>query len=179
MDHNHNKMIMSNQTDPVKQNIMDWCNADGITFEDESSKYPNMDWSLMIRKRVAVDKQKRFSDRIYFHAGFNFAPEHKTLIQSNNQLRNEIILQIPLLLSQMDVTSKIEGTGNDITGISLSKVHFHSSIKKADFLSLYTRVHQVFQALLNQLGIKLKVTLQQLQQNQSSPPPDASDVGIG
>ena len=170
---------MSNQPDPVKQNIIDWCNADNIPFEDKSSEYPSMDWTLMIMKRVAVYKQKRFSDRIYFHAGFNFAPEHKTLIDGNNQLRNEIILQIPLLLCQMDVTSKIEGTGNNITGISLSKVHFHSSIKKADFLSLYTKVFQVFQALLNQLSIKLKVTLQQLQQNQLSPSPDASDVGIG
>ena len=171
---------MPDQPDTVKQNIIDWCNVDGIKFEDQSSKYPAHDWTLMINGKVAVYKQPRLPDRIYFHAGFSFTSEQQKLIQDNKTIKNAILLQVPSLLAQMNVNTKFEMNGDIMTGISLSKPHFHTTIKKADFLILYLRTQQVLQVLLNQLSVQLKISLQKLQQNQQKPPlPDASDVGIG
>jgi len=167
------------QEDIVKQNIMNYCTADNIRFEDQSSKNTNLDWCLMINGKVAVYKQQQYPERIYFQSGINIASEHQALITTNNQIRNNILLRIPSLLAQLDVSCKITQANNSITQISLSKLHFHSSIKKADFLELYLRLYQVQEVLLNQLSVQLQVSLQQLTQNQQTPAPGAGDVGIG
>jgi len=168
---------MSNQPDPVRQNIRNWCNADNIPCVD-GNQSPNMDWCLMLNnRRIAVFKLTRFADRIYFQTGINVAPAHQQMIRENNQIRNNILLQIPTLIIQLGHDPRITQANNTITVINLSKIHFHTTISKAEFLSIVSRLINVHQLVLNQLSVTLQTTLAQLQQTPITP--DASDVGIG
>ena len=168
---------MSNQPDPTRQNIIDWCNADNIPCVD-ATQNPNMDWCLMLNKRkIAVFRITRFPDRIYFQSGIDIAPQHQTLIAENNQIRNDILLQIPSLIIQLDHDPRITQANNTISSVNISTTHFHTTISKADFLSIVSRLMNVQQLVLNQLSVPLQTTLAQLQQTPTTL--DATDVGIG
>lgn len=168
---------MSAQPDPVRQNIIDWCNEDNIDCV-ESTTNQNMAWNLMINTgRVAVFRPTRFSDRIYFQSGINIAPQHQTLIANNGDIRNKILLQIPSLIIQLDHDPRVFQTDTTITRLNITKIHFHTTISKAMLLSMSNRLLNVHQLVLNQLSVPLQTTMAQLEQTPTTP--DASEVGIG
>jgi len=168
---------MSDQPDPVKQNIIDWCNEDGISFVDKSDDFPACDWIIIIDNTKMIYKQTRFPNRIYFQALIAISNEHQQAVQ-NPQTRTKIIVEIPTNVLQMGATCNIVENNGVINNLSITKVHFHSTIKKADFLENYIRLHNIHHTMLNQVSNILQTTAQQLQQNQPAPAPDASTVGI-
>jgi len=170
---------MSNQTDPVKQNIIDWCNADGIQVVDESSKIPDCEWFLVALGNTMIFKLKKFSDRIYFQSKITISKNHQKIIADNQKMRVGLVLQIPTIVLQMDASCAIEQNDTTITKVITSKVHYHSTIKKADFLTKLAKVQDVHTNLLNRLSVQLQTTAKQLQENQPAPAPDARDVGVG
>jgi len=170
---------MSNQPDTTKQNIIDWCKEDGILIEDNSSKFPNYEWLLLVDKNKIVFKTKRHPNRIFIQSSITITNNHQKIIADDQKMKFNMILQIPTMILQMGATCSIEQNDTTITKVSVSKIHFHSSMKKADFLANLFKVQDIHQNLLNQLSVKLQTTAKQLQQNQPAPAPDASDVGIG
>ncbi|MCH7967095.1 MAG: DUF2299 family protein [Thaumarchaeota archaeon] len=157
---------MSENVDPVKQNIIDWCNEDGIQVLDQSDANPQFAWSVLLTKKVMVYKQPNLLDRIYVQSQIDVSPKHQTLIRNNQQIRNNLLLQLPAMASQNDINLTFRINNDVIEGISLFKINFHSTISKADFLRLFLRVEQIHSSVLNQLRTTLGLDLQQEQQRQ-------------
>ena len=169
---------MSENQDVVKQNIINWCNEDRIEFVDESSRNPNFSWLVAVGKpQILFYKQPNLQDRIYAQSQIVVSPEHQTMIEGwNATKRNSMILKLQTLATQFDINMNFQLEGNKITTIGSFKVHFHSTIKKSDFLSLLLRVQTIHNNLLNQLRLSLGLELQQLQSQQSS---ESSNPAIG
>jgi len=137
-----------------------------------------MDWLLMLNNgRIVIFKLTRFPDRIIFQSGINIATEHQQMIAGKPQMRNEILLQTPSLIVQLDHQPTITQVNNTISVITITKTHFHTTISKADFLTKSIKLRNVQQVVRNQLSVPLQTSLAQLQQTPTQP--DASAVGIG
>ena len=170
---------MSENQDVVKQNIMNWCNEDGIERVDESSRNPNLSWLVALGKpQILFYKQPNLQDRIYAQSQINVSPEHQTMIEGWDAIkRNNMILKLQTLATQFGININFQQEGNKITSISSFKIHFHSTIKKSDFLDLLVRVQNIHNTLLNQLRFSLGLELQQLQSQQQSS--ESSNPAIG
>jgi len=162
------KSMSSHQSDITKENIINWCKEDNIPCNDESSLNPQFTWSLTIGDpAIIVYKQPHLPDRIYIQSQIKIAPEHQTLIKDtwNVPKRNTFVVKLQSMAANLDVNMNFKFDKDGImTSISSFKVHFHSTISKADFLQLFLRVQGIHRVLLNQLIIELGLELQQEQQ---------------
>jgi len=136
--------MSSQQPDITKENIMNWCNDDNIQCVDESTSNPQFTWSLAIgNPAIIVYKQPHLPDRIFIQSQITISPEHQTLIREtwNVPKRNGFAVKLQSLGVQLDINMNF-GFDRDgiMTSISSFKVHFHSTISKADFLKLFLRV---------------------------------------
>jgi len=170
-------MSMSDQTDPVKQNIIDWCKEDNLKCVDESSDNPKHVFALSVFDSVSIYKQSHLPDRIYIQSQYPITEENKELMNKKPEIAKNIKTNLPKLASQYDVHVNFGEEKNILTRISIYKIHFHSTISKADFLRLFLRVHQVSNSIITQVSGELGLILKQ--ESKKKPAPDASDVGIG
>jgi len=158
---------MSNQPDPVIQNVIDWCKEDNIDCVDDSSKNTTLSWLLTINKNVIIYKQPEQPDRIYIQSQINISKNHQEMITKWNQTKkNDLILKLQTLVAQFDANIQIIQEETTITKIVLSKVRFHSTISKAEFLELYVRTDTIHGTILNHLRHSLGLELQQSQAQQ-------------
>jgi len=172
-------MNVSENQDVAKQNIMTWCTDDGITCVDESSRNPTFSWLLALSNpQILFYKQPNLQDRIYAQSQINVSPQHQTMIEGwDATKRNNMILNLQTLATQFDININFQQDGNKITSISSFKIHFHSTIKKSDFLDLLVRVQNIHNSFLNQLRFSLGLELQQLQSQQQ--PSESTNPAIG
>jgi len=164
--------------DIVKTNIMDYLNEDSITFEDISDKNTNFTWILQVGKQtpVLIFKLPAFPNRIYLRTTIGLAPEHVKLLAEDDTKKGKTILKIHTLAIQLDVNPDFKNDKKkQLHQIWFNKIHYNSSIKKADLLEKFIRIQQCQNVLLNHLNIELGIGMQ----SQNTPDaPDASDVGI-
>ena len=163
--------IMSNQNDPVKQNIIDWCKADNIPCEDNSATSPKSLWALKIGNyAVTIHKPSNSLDRIYIQSGISLNPDHRTMVNQTWQpeQKNDMMMKLKMLATQYDVNLNFGMDNNDLISFSTYKIHFHTSISKADFLSLFIKIQTVHEIFLNQLNLALGIATQQLQASQDA-----------
>ena len=177
MDQNYYKVNMSNSPDPVKQNIIDWCNTDNIQCNDLSNDNPIFSWIVGMGKNlILIYKVPQFPDRIYIESRIKISENHQKLINEtwNKAKKNNMLLTLKAVAVQLDFNISFTFEENDkkpkvkdkITEIKSNKVHFHSSIKKADFLSVFNRISNIHNHLLNQLSILLETEVKQLEEKQ-------------
>jgi len=170
---------MSENQDVVKQNIMNWCSEDKIECIDESSRNPSFNWLLSIGDpKILFYKQPHLQDRINAQSQIIVSPEHQTMIEGwNATKRNDMVFKLQTIATQYDISMNFQKEGDKITMINSFKTHFHSTIKKSDFLELFIRVQNIHMNLLNQLRLSLGLELQQLQSQQQSS--ESSNPAIG
>jgi len=162
---------MTNQPDPAMTNIINWCKEDNIPCEDHSAKLPNVLWSLKIGSQsVSVYKLPQTPDRIYVQSGIKLSSVHQTLVNQTwkQSQRNEMMLKLKMLATQYDVNMNFVMDGNNIISFATFKIHFHTSISKADFLSSFLRISSIHEIILNQLNLSLGLATQQLQASQDA-----------
>jgi len=131
---------MSNQPDPVMTNIINWCQEDNIPCEDTSTNLPNVLWSLKLgTQAVSAYKLQHIPDRIYIQSGITLNPNHQTLVNQTweQAQRNDMMMKLKMLSAQYDVNLNFRMNDENLTGFATFKIHFHTSISKADFLSLF------------------------------------------
>lgn len=163
---------MSMSDDQVKQNIMKYCDDDGIKCVDSSANKPNFEWSLDLAK-ISVYKQKKFPDRIYIQSTIIFGELGKLLDTPQKKNNLMITLKSFALANEFNLDFSFDEKQN-LTGILSYKIHYHSSISKADFLTLQLRITDVQDILFNQLTNLLgtetkKLKAQQENQNKENP----------
>ncbi len=163
--------------DPAKNNITGWCKADKIDCTDESSRNTHFSWALLMNKQVMIYKQPHLSDRIYIQSQIRLSTQHEVMLDSKSELKSSLMYNLTITATNLDMGLNFQITDGKLKGITLSKIHFGTTISKSDLLRLYMRVQQVHLTLLNQLNNTLGMEFQQSNQNQDEP--NASDVGIG
>jgi len=165
---------MTNQPDPAMTNIINWCKEDNIPCEDSSAKLPNVLWSLKIGTlSVSAYKLQQTPDRIYVQSGIVLNPNHQTLVNQTwkQPKRNDMMMKLKMLSAQYDVNLNFRMNDENLTGFATFKIHFHTTISKTDFLTLFLRVSSIHEIFLNQLNLSLGLETQLLQASQ-----DASSV---
>jgi len=161
---------MSDQPDPVGQNIIDWCQEDNIQSSG-GAETTQIVWSRHIGTRgISVYKLTRFSDRIYFQSTINFSEIHRTLVNQtwNESKRGVMMFNLKKLVAQLDILINFRLNNDELTGFHTYKIHYHSTISKADFIEKYLRIQSVHDIVLNQLNLELGEALQSERQNQDS-----------
>ena len=162
---------MSNQPDPVMTNIINWCQEDNIQCVDNSTNRSNVLWSLRIgTQSITVYKLSHILDRVYVQSGIGLNPEHQTLVNQTWQQpqRNDMMMKMKMLATQYDVNIDFVMNGNNIISFSTFKIHFHTTMSKADFLSMYIRIQSIHEIIFNQLNLSLGLATQQLQASQDA-----------
>jgi len=162
---------MANQPDPVMTNIINWCQEDNIPCEDNRANRPNVLWSLHIGTlAVSVYKLQQIPDRIYVQSGITLSTNHRTLVNQNweQARRNDLMMKLKMLATQYDVYMNFGMDGDNVLSFSTIKIHFHTSISKAEFLSMFLRVSSIHEIILNQLNLALGLATQQLQASQDA-----------
>jgi len=171
-------MSMSDQPDPVKQNIVDWFQEDSITCKDISDKNPSFTWILEVgtQATVLIFKLPNYPNRIYFRTMTNLISEHVKLLAEDAKKKGSIQFKIHTLAVQLEVNPTFKNDDKEqFNAIWISKIHYNSSIKKADLLEKFVRIQQCQNVVLNNLNKELGISIQ----SQNIPDaPDASDVGI-
>lgn len=165
-------VIMSNQPDPVKQNIIDYCQEDNIPCTNPPN-VPNSSWLLTLGRvgnQITVYKLTMYDDRIYFQSQIGFSEVHRTLVNQtwNSQQRNNMMFNLKKLAVQYDVLLDFQMNGDEIAGIKTFKIHFHSTISKSELLEKHMRLESIHIIFLNQLNIELGVAIQQNRTNEHS-----------
>ena len=160
---------MSTQSFPEKDNIIQWCQDDNIPCNDLSARNPRFSWCLEVgNPAIVIYKQSHLPDRIYFQFTISLAQQHVELLANNQNKRSETVLKMQSLITQYDAHLNINNNNQtQINGFSINKIHFHTTIKKADFLTLLLRTQLIFNNFLNHLNLELGVSTQ-LQQAESS-----------
>ena len=163
---------MSNQSDPVKQNIIDWCAEDNMPCADPPN-VPNSSWLLLLGQvgnQITVYKSTMYNDRIYFQSQIGFSEVHRKLVNQtwNAQQRNNMMFNLKKLAVQYDVNLNFQMNGDEIVGIKTFKIYFHSAISKSELLEKHMRLESVHIVLLNQLNIELGIAIQQNRTNENS-----------
>ena len=89
-----------------------------------------------------------------------------------------MILQLKGLAIQLDFNIMFDAKDKDkITNVKSNKIHFHTSINKADLLEKFQRVGNIHDHVLNQLSVLLQTEVQNIQVQKASQS-NASNVGI-
>jgi len=163
---------MSNQPDPMKQNIIDWCAKDNIPCVVPPN-VPKTSWLLtlgQVGNQITVYKSTMYDDRIYFQSQIGFSEVHRKLVNQtwNAQQRNTMMFNLKKLSVQYDVNLNFQMNGDEIVGIKTFKIHFHSTISKSELLEKHMRLESVHIILLNQLNIELGIAIQQNRANEKS-----------
>jgi len=165
---------MPDDPDTVKQNIIDYCKADNIKCTDIGASNPNFSWIFTIgESSIIAYKIKGQDDRIYIESQIKLSPDHLKLFNEtwNPQQKNNLLLKLQTLAVTLDVNLNfIKDTKdkNKITVIKTNKIHFHSSMSKAHFLSLFLRMSMIHSNIKNQLSLALNVGLVQTKQQTKS-----------
>lgn len=163
---------MSAQSDPTRQNILDWCQEDNIqSMEDNPSGNAQFAWAINLgASGITVYKQSQFLDRIYFQSQINFSEIHRTLVNQtwNVNQRNSMMFNLKKLAAQYDVLMNFQLNNDELTGFHTYKIHYHSTISKSDFLEKFLRIQAIHEIVLNQLNIELGQALQSDRANQDS-----------
>ena len=158
---------MSAEQDVVKENIIQWCKDDKITYNDMSKNNPNFSWVIGIGKTsIIIYKAPQVSDRIFVESRIKLAPEHEKLVNEDwaPGKKTNMILKLRTLSVQLDFNIAFTTKEKDkITETKSNKIHFHSSIKKADFLQLFLRVSNIHDHILTQVSALLQTEVKQLQ----------------
>jgi hypothetical protein len=159
---------MSEKFNTVSQNIIDWCQQDGISCVHEPENL-NMSWALQVGGTLVIYTTLQHSERIYFQSQINFAEIHRALVNQtwNNNQRNVMMFNLKKLVAQLDVLMNFQLINDELTGFHTYKIHDHATISKADFLEKYRRVQAVHEIVLNQLNLELGIALQKNQSNQN------------
>ena len=162
---------MSTQPDPVKQNIVDWCQEDDIACVI-AHDVPNFAWVLQLGRvghTITIYKTTQHDDRIYIQSQISFGVTHRTLVNQtwNAQQRNNMTFNIRKLAVQYDCNLNFQLNGDEVIGINTFKIHFHATISKSELLEKHVRMESIHLILLNQLNIELGIALQNDRTNQN------------
>ena len=166
---------MSMTTFQEKDSIIQWCKDDGISCTDKSDKLEKLTWILEIGNPViSIYKLPKYDDRIFFQANMDLSPKQKDLLDKDASKKQNIMLQVQSLAIQLETNPSfvIDDDKNKFR-VSLTKIHYHSSVKKADFLEKLIRVQNVQNLMMNKLSVALgqDMELQQAQESASSDNP--------
>jgi len=167
---------MPDEPDTVKQNIMDWFKEDSISITDISEKNPKFTWILQVSKSpaVLVFKIPQFPNRIYFRTTTTLRPDHVKLFSEDETKKQNFIFKIHTLAIQLDVNPTFPNNDKkQLSEIWINKIHYNTTIKKADLIEKFTRIQHCQNAILNHINRELKASMQI-----QTPEPNASDVGI-
>jgi len=164
---------MSNQPDPVIQNIVDWCQEDNIPCTVANNPEPPFAWVVTLGRVgqiITIYKTTNHNDRIYVQSQIAFSEAHRTLVNQtwNAQQRNNMMFNLTKLAVQYGVGLNFQQNADEIIGVNTFKIHHHSTISKAELLEKYIRIESIHMVFLNQLNLELGVALQQNRENESS-----------
>ena len=162
---------MSENQDPVRQNIIDWCQTDNIPCVETSQNNPNFTWSFSLGPTaITIYKQPQLTDRIYIQSQIGLSPEHQTLVNQTWQIpqKNTMMINLKKLAAQYNINMDFRMNGNDLLGFNTFTIHFHSSISKADFLEKFIKLQGIHDIILNSLNVELGIATQMTQTNTNS-----------
>ena len=147
-------MNMSN-VDHTKQNIIDWCQQDGIPCVEQPTN-PQMIWGLSLGS-ITLYKQPRLPDRIYFQSTINLSNIHRTLVNQtwDNAQRNVMMFNLKKLVTQLDALLNFVNPNEELIGFHTFKIQGHATISKADFIEKFLRMQSIHEIVLNQLNLEL------------------------
>jgi hypothetical protein len=172
--------MLSESDTAVRDNILKWCKEDKIPCVAVPDN-PTITFGFKIgNSSIYIYKSSQFPDRIFIESVINIAPEHKTLINEtwDNGKKNGMILQLKGMAIQLGFNIIVGTIDKDkITDVKSNNIHFHTSIKKAEFLEKFLRIGNIHDHVLNQLSILLQTEVQNIQAQQALQS-NASDVGI-
>lgn len=172
--------MLSESDKAVRDNILKWCKEDKIPCVAIPDN-PTITFGFKIgNSSIYLYKSPQFADRIFIESVINIAPEHEKLINETWDMgkKNAMIIDIKGMAVQLDFNIMFGTKDKDkITMVKSNKIHFHTSINKADFLEKFLRVGNIHDVVLNRLSIALQTEVQNIQAQQASQS-NASDVGI-
>ena len=171
-------MSVSNQTNSVKQNIIDWCNEENIQCVDSGNANQQFIWSLRIDvEHIIFYQMVNYQDRIIIQAQIDIPKEKQGCIENDKNKKSELLLKLETLATMFHVSIKfIENDEHILIKVRPFKPHYSSTMTKVEFLEYRERMSNIKSTLENHLFIVIGNEFK-LQQNQQSQP-DASDVGI-
>ena len=79
-----------------------------------------------------------------------------------------MVLNMKKLSTQYNVNMDFQMNGDNLLGFNTFKIHYHSSISKADFLEKFIRIQGIHEIILNSLNIELGIATQIVQTNPNS-----------
>lgn len=133
----------------TKESIIEYCKEDGIDCIDTSSKNPHHEWSLNLNK-VIIYCQKKYPHRIYVQVNISFGELVPIFNTKENKGKLMTLLKMFALSNDFNLGFAYDDKKN-VNRIIAFKVHYNSTIKKADFLPLYSRVGNILDMLYIQL----------------------------
>ena len=174
-------MSMLSESDKgVSDNILKWCKEDKVPCVAVPDN-PTITFGFKIgNSSIYIYKSPQYPDRIFIESQINIASEHEKLINEtwDNGKKNGMILQLKGMAIQLDFNIMFGTKDKDkITNVKSNKIHFHTSINKADFLEKFLRVGNIHDHVLNQLSVLLQTEVQNIQAQKASQS-NASNVGI-
>ena len=146
------------ESDPVKQNIIDWCKEDGISCKILEN--PDFHFSIAV-SNVQVYCQKKYPDRLYFQQVLNFDEKQKELyVGLNEQKKSNLIQNLSVNSINFDYHQSLlnEDEGKVLTGVMLYKFG-STDLTKNEFLKLFLRVQQIGNYTNSLLGNAFSVEL--------------------
>jgi len=172
---------MSNQPDPMRHNIIDWCAEDDIPCTDLTNTGNNsniLSWIFTVGNPPAVSffKPLNLPNRIFIQTAINLSPDHVTLLARDDQAqrRQAIMLKIQTLAIQLDTNPNFRfNNQQQFTSMTTNTIHFYSTMKKAIFLEKYIRQQNVTSLVLNHLNADLGIGIQTQTSTDT-----ANDIGI-
>jgi len=171
-------MSMSNQTNSVKQNIIDWCNEEKIQCVDSGNANQQFIWYVDIDvNHIIFHQMVNYPDRITIQAQIDIPKEKQGCIENDKNKKSDLLLKLETLATIFRVSVKfIENDEHILIRVRPFKPHYSSTMTKVEFLEYMERMSNIKSTLENHLFIAIGNEFQ-LQQNQQSQP-DANDVGI-
>jgi len=171
-------MIMSQQINTMKQNIIDWCNEENTQYVDTSNANPQFTWSLQVGvDHIIFYQAVNYPNRIYIQVQIDISNENQGCLENDPNKKKDLLLKLDTLATMFDISIKfIENAERILMRVRPFKAHYNSTMTKVEFLKYIERMSNIKFTLENHLLITIGNELQ-LQQDQQSQP-DASDVGI-
>ena len=78
-------------------------------------------------------------------------------------------MKIQTIIVQLEANPNfLNNSEKKLERISINKIHFHSSINKADFLEKLVRIQNIQNCILNHLNVELGMGMQAQQQDSTS-----------
>ena len=153
-------------TDIIKENIKKYCDEDKISYQDLTSFNVSTNWGFQSGK-IIFYALSDFPERIYFQTQLMIRTFEKEVNDVwGNAKRNNFIMSLREFALTHNISFDLVMEKDRIVGVKFFKIHYHSTIKKADFLTLFYRIASVQDIMNYKLSILLTSDKQKIAETQ-------------